>query len=119
MVIERLITSESSPWKKNLKSYIEMSESESIRDLKEQIDDEVEDTYSPPDPGFWRTSQIESDDEKILDFETASKEKPFSRRPYINFGTQDGLPSKKQRLSSKRLKLMMLPQSSPFGSLKK
>ena len=54
-----------------------------------------------PDPGFWKTSQIESDDEEILDFDATPKEKPFSRCLYIDFEAEEEPPAKKQRLSSK------------------
>ena len=33
-----------------------MNEKEIIGDLTEQLDSEIEETYSPPDPGFWQTS---------------------------------------------------------------
>ena len=82
-------------------SYIEMNERESIGDLAEQLDSEIEKTYSSPDPGFLKTSQIESDDEEIVDFDAAPKEKPFSRCPCIDFEAEEEPPSKKQRLSSK------------------
>ena len=62
-----------------------MNESESIGYSKKQLDSEIEETYSPPDPGFWETSRIESDYDEIVDFDEASKEKPFSRCPYIDF----------------------------------
>ena len=78
-----------------------MNERESIGGLAEKLDSEVEETYSPPDPGFWKTSQIESDDE-IMDFDATRKEKPFSRCPYIDFEAEEEPPAKKQRLSSKR-----------------
>ena len=87
---------------KPLKSYIEISECETTRDLTEQLDTEIEETFSPPDPGFWKTSQIESDEEKIFDFDAAPKEKPFSRCPYIDFEAEEEPPAKKQHLSSKR-----------------
>ena len=87
---------------KPLKSYIEISECETTRDLTEQLDTEIEETFSPPDPGFWKTSQIESDEEEIFDFDAAPKEKPFSRCPYIDFEAEEEPPAKKQRLSSKR-----------------
>ena len=87
---------------RTLKSYIEMYECESIRDFAEQPYSEIEETYSSPDPGFWKTSQIESDDEEIIDFDAALKEKPFSRCPYMDFEAEEEPPSKKQRLSSKR-----------------
>ena len=45
-----------------------MIESETTRDLNEQPDSEIEETYSLHDPGFLQTSQVLSDDEKILDF---------------------------------------------------
>ena len=86
---------------KTLKSYIEMNERETIGDLAEQLDSEIEETYSPPDPGFWKTSQIDSDDEEIMDFDATPKEKPFSRCPYTDFETEEEPPAKKQRFSSK------------------
>ena len=79
-----------------------MNEREIIGDLAEQLDGEIEETYSPPDPGFWKTSQIQSDDEEIMDFDVALKEKPFSRCPYINFEAEEEPPARKQRLSGKR-----------------
>ena len=79
-----------------------MNERESIGDLAEQLDSEIAETYSPPDPGFWKTSQMESDDEESVDFDAAPKEKPFSTCPYINFEAEEEPPSKKQRLSSRR-----------------
>ena len=104
---------------KPLKCYTEISECETTRDLTEQLNTEIEETFSSPDLGFWKTSQIESDEEKIFDFDAAPKEKPFSRCPYIDFEAEEEPPAKKQRLSSKRLILMMLPNSYPVGSLKK
>ena len=86
---------------RTLKSYIEMNGREIIGDLAEQLDSEIEETYSPPDPGFWKTSQIECDDEEIKDFDATHKEKPFSRCTYIDFEAQEQPPLKKQRLSSK------------------
>ena len=47
---------------RTLMSNVEMNEREIIGDLAEQLDSDIEETYSPPDPGFWKTSQIESDD---------------------------------------------------------
>ena len=44
------------PLEKSLKSYIEISECETTRDLTEQLDTEIEETFSTPDPGFWKTS---------------------------------------------------------------
>ena len=79
-----------------------MNEREIIGDLAEQLDSEIEETYSPPDPGFWNTSQIESDDEEIMDFDATPKERSFSRCPYIDFEAEEEPPAKKQRLSSKR-----------------
>ena len=79
-----------------------MNERETTGDLAEQLYSEIEETYSPPDPGFLKTSQIESDAEKVLDFDEAPKEKLFSRCPYIYFEAEEEPPSKKQRLSSKR-----------------
>ena len=38
--------------KRTSKSYIEINERESIGDLAEQLHSEIEETYSPPDPGF-------------------------------------------------------------------
>ncbi|XP_075252035.1 uncharacterized protein LOC142344333 [Convolutriloba macropyga] len=73
------------PSEKPQKSYIEISECETTRYLTEQLDTEIEETFPPPDPGFWKTSQIESDEEEIFDFDAAPKEKPFSRCPYIDF----------------------------------
>ena len=90
------------PSEKPQKSYIEISECETARDLTEQLDTEIEETFSPPDPGFWKTSQIESDEEEIFDFDAAPKEKPFSRCPYIDFEAEEEPPAKKQRMSSKR-----------------
>ena len=90
------------PLEKPRRSYIEISERETTRDLTEQLDTEIEETFSPPDPGFWKTSEIESNDEEILDFDVAPKEKPFSRCPYIDFEAEEEPPPKKQRLSSKR-----------------
>ena len=87
---------------KLLKSYIEIIECETTRDLTEQLDTGIEETYSPPDPGFWKTSQIESDEEEIFDFDAAPKEKPFSRCSYIDFEAEEEPPAKKQRLTSKR-----------------
>ena len=87
---------------RTLKSYIEMNERESIGDLAGQLNIEIEETYSPPDPGFWQTSQIDSDDDEIVDFDVAPKEKPFPRCPYIDFEAEEEPPSKKQRLSSRR-----------------
>ena len=79
-----------------------MNERETIGDLAEQLNSEIEETYSPPDPGFWKTSQIESDDEEIMYFDAAPKEKPFSRCPYIDFEAEEEPPAKKQRLFSRR-----------------
>ena len=90
------------PREKALKSYIEKNEREAIRDLNEQLDSEIEESYSPPDPGFWQTSQIESDDEEILDFDVAPKEKPFPRCPYVDFEAEEKPAAKKQHLSIKR-----------------
>ena len=39
------------PLEKPLKSYIEIGECETTRDLTEQLDTEIEETFSPPDPG--------------------------------------------------------------------
>ena len=47
---------------KALESYIKMNESEAISNLNEKPDSEIDETYAPPDPGFWQTSQIISDD---------------------------------------------------------
>ena len=104
---------------RTLKSYIEMNESEIIGDLIEQLDSEIEETYSPPDPGFWQTSWIGPDDEEIMDFDAAPKEKPFSRCPYIDFEAEEERPSKKQRLSIKSFIMMMLPNSTPVGGILK
>ena len=41
---------------KNLKTYIEMNECEAISELVELLNSEIEETYSPPDHGFWRFS---------------------------------------------------------------
>ena len=90
------------PLEKPLKSYIEISECATTRDLTEQLETEIEKTFSPPDPGFWKTSQIESDEGEIFDFDAAPKEKPLSRCPYIDFEAEEEPPAKKQRLSSKR-----------------
>ena len=90
------------PLEKPLKSHIEISECETTRDLAEQLDSDIEETFSPPDPGFWKTSQIESDEEEIFDFVAAPKEKPFSRCPNIDFEAVEEPPAKKQSLSSKR-----------------
>ena len=79
-----------------------MNEREIIGVLAEQLDSEIEETFSPTDPGFWKTYQIESDDEEILYFDVAPKEKPFSRCLYIHFKAEKEPPVKKQRLSSKR-----------------
>ena len=87
---------------RTLKPYIEKNERESIGDLAEQLDSEIEETYSPPDPGFWKTSQIESDDEETLDFDATPKKKPFSRCPFFDFEAEEEPPAKKQGLSSKR-----------------
>ena len=86
---------------KPLKSYTEISECETNRYLSEQLDTEIEETFSPTDPGFWNTSQIESDAEEIFDFDAAPKEKLFSRCPCIDFEAEEEPPAKKQRLSSK------------------
>ena len=85
----------------------------SLQNLAEQLDSEIEETYSPPDPGFWKTSQIESDDEEIMDFDAAPKEKPFSRCPYIDFEAEEDPPAKKKRLPSKRLKIDDAAQLHP------
>ena len=79
-----------------------MNESETISNLNEQPYSEIEETYSPPDPGFWRNSQIISDDKEILNFIAAPKEKPFPRCPHIDFKAEEEPPAKKQRLSSRR-----------------
>ena len=79
-----------------------MNEREIIGNLAELLDSEIEETYSPPDPGFWKTSQIESDEEEISDFDATPKEKPFSRCPYIDFEAEEEPPAKKQRVSSNR-----------------
>ena len=50
-----------------------MSECKTTRDLAEQLDSEIEETFSPLDPGFWKISQIESDEEEIFDFDAAPK----------------------------------------------
>ena len=96
-----MVTSGNSLWK-NLKSYIAISECETPTDLTEQLDTEIEETFSPPDPGYWKTSQIESDEEELIDFDATPKEKPFSRCPYIDFEAEEEPLAKKQRLSSKR-----------------
>ena len=54
------------PLEKPLKSYIEISECEITRYLTEQLDTEI-------DPGFWKTFQIESDEEEIFEFDAAPK----------------------------------------------
>ena len=87
---------------RTLKSSIEMNEREIIGGLAEQLDSEIEEIYYPPDPAFWKTSQIESDDEEIMDVDATSKKNPFSRCPYIDFEAKEKPPAKKQRLSSKR-----------------
>ena len=51
----RIDQKQKKPREKAVKSYIGMSESETIRDLNEQPDSEIEETSSLPDPGFWQT----------------------------------------------------------------
>ena len=70
---------------RTLKSYIEMNERESIGDLAEHLNIEIEGTYSPPDPGFWQTAQIDSDDDEIVDFDVAPKENPFPTMSLYRF----------------------------------
>ena len=83
------------PSGKTLKSYIEMKESETIRDIAKQFDSEIKEIYS-------QTSPIPSVDDEIFDFDIAPNEKPFSRCPYIDIEAEEEPPAKKQRLSSKR-----------------
>ena len=85
-------------WKK-LKFYIEIEET--VDNLTEQPDNKIGETVSPRDPGFWKTSQNESDDEEIFDFDAAPKENPFSTCPYIAFEAEEEPPANR-RLRSKR-----------------
>ena len=95
----RIDQKQKKPREEAVKSYIGTSESETIRDLNEQPDSEIEETSSLPDPGFWQTCQILSADEEIRDFNAAPNEKPFPRCPYIDFEAEEEPPAKKQRLS--------------------
>ena len=52
-----------------------MNERESIGDFNEQLDSEIEETFTPPGPGFWKTSQIESDYDETVDFDAAPKKR--------------------------------------------
>ena len=41
--------------------------------------------FSPPDPGFWQTKDILSDDDEVIDWDKPIVEKPFDTCPYIDF----------------------------------
>ena len=78
-----------------------MNESETIIELNEHFYSEIDETYSPPDPGFWQNSQILSDDNKILDFNAALNENPFPRFPNIDFQAEEEQRSNARQVSAK------------------
>ena len=46
--------------------------------------DKIEE-FNPPDPGFWKTKDILSDDDELIDWDQPIVEKPFDTCPYIDF----------------------------------